>query len=961
MNSEKLEAALRDIRNLVKMPGEECIADEELVRRYADGREEAAFAALVRRYGPMVLRVCYRVLHQSHDAEDAFQATFLTLAREAASLRRFDAVGSWIHGVAYHAALRVRQRLARQRQRDERYISPKTDNGPDEGILREDVQAALYEELHRLPEKYRIPLVLCNLMGRTQDEVARELGLHRTALSKRLKRAYSQLRQRLLSRGIALSMILLASLLHEEGKAASLPTALLLRTVRAALETASASAAALTATGTSAYVIGAVKNKYVLGALVLLLAGGGYWAQRAWNTPKPEHADAAAVLPLPEPPVSRRASPPVSQNVENITLSGTVVDAGGTPVPRAEVAVCGLHSFRPGKRNVRDEVLARGRADDAGRFQMHVPRPDSAWSLRTAFVHLWAAAPGHAPASVRLPWRPDSLVEVRLHCPEKIVGQLIGADSRPAAQVQILVSDIGAIHWDPIQGRDRADRSKPALWPAPVTTDAQGRFQLHGLHLEQGIGLCIHDDRYALRRVVLEPARWRGQERTLHLTPARVLEGRVLADGGATLPAARLRVLVYDAARRQVGSALEARADAGGAFRIHLTLGDRYEIEAIAPDGAPYSGIVRQLRWPEEATRQQLDLCLPRGILVHGAVRDADSSQPIPKVDVQFRPLDDTAIAPEILTGWSNPTRSDRDGSFRLVVPKANGLLFVHEPSGDYVMEEWTGRLRAVAGQLHANRVLAVDAACGPEMRELGVVLRRGVRIEGRIVRPDGEPAGDGAWIGRGRTCPEDPGEGQPQPYWNGRFVLRGCVPGRVYPLFFLDARHRLGAKVKLRAADDGKPVEVRLQPCGTAEVRFVDAGGRPVAGYQPFLFVMVPSDRSSDEEDDSEPAAAAAHKRDKVDPEHTDSSSPNNWPPRTAEMHELDELDPDHYRDGPRTDAEGRVSLPALIPGVRYRMSHYLDADGRWDEFETAAGQSLSLPDVVLPHRRATKRSSNP
>jgi RNA polymerase sigma factor (sigma-70 family) len=957
MNREKLEAALRDLRNLVKMPGEERIADEELVRRYADEREEAAFAALVRRYGPMVLRVCYRVLHCSHDAEDAFQATFLILAREAASLRRFGAVGAWIHGVAYHAALRVRERMARQRQREERLASPRTEDGPEEGILREDVQAVLYEELHRLPEKYRVPLVLCNLLGRTQDEAARELKLHRTALSKRLRRAYSELRQRLLSRGISLSMILLASLLHDEGKAASLPTELLLRTVRAALGTASGSAPALVAAvgGTSGYLIGSGKAKYVLLAVVLLLAGGSYWAGRTWNARRPKHAETPEVhAPLDSsttPP--RRANRTLSQAGECITLNGTVVDAGGTPVPRAAVAVCGLRSFRPGKRNVRDEVLARGWTDETGRFQVTVPRPYSVWSLRTAFVHLWAAAPGHAPTAVRLPWRPDSPpIEARLGCSEKIGGRLIGADGRPAAQVRILVSEIGEIHLEPIQG-GRDGRDKPPLWPTPVTTDAQGRFELHGLDLERGVGLCVCDDRHALRRIVVEPARWRDGERTLRLDAARVLEGRVLADDGATLAAARLRVLVYDAARRSVGGALDARADAAGAFRIHLPPGDSYRIEAIAPDGAPYAGLARELRWPEEATRQELELRLPRGILGRGVVRDADSGQPIPKAHVQFRPLDDTAVPAKILTGLNNFARSGADGSFRLAVPKANGLLLVYEPSGDYVMEEWTGRLRSVSGQLHANRVLAVDATCGPEVREIGVVLRRGVRIEGRIVKPDGEPAGDGAWMCRGRTCPEEPGEGQPQPYWNGRFVLRGCVAGRVYPVLFLDARRRLGAKVELQAAADSKPVEVRLQPCGAADVRFVDAHGQPVAGYQPFLFVMVPSDRAVEEEDDSEPAAVAIHQQDKSDREDSISLPLGKRPPRTAEMHELDEFDPDHYRDGPRTDGEGRVTLPALIPGVRYRMSHYLDSSGRWDEFETAAGQTLSLPDVVLHHRR--------
>jgi DNA-directed RNA polymerase specialized sigma24 family protein len=125
MNRSNLESALRSIRSLVKWPGEEQVPEDELVGRFADSRDEAAFAALVRRFGPAVLRVCYRVLQHSHDAEDAFQATFLVLAREAVSLRRRGSVGPWIHEVAYHTALRVRERKARQRHREERHVPPR--------------------------------------------------------------------------------------------------------------------------------------------------------------------------------------------------------------------------------------------------------------------------------------------------------------------------------------------------------------------------------------------------------------------------------------------------------------------------------------------------------------------------------------------------------------------------------------------------------------------------------------------------------------------------------------------------------------------------------------------------------------------------------------------------------------------------------------------------------------------
>lgn len=943
MNHGKLESALRDLRSVMRLPKENEISDDELVRRYAEEREEAAFAALVRRYGPMVLRVCYRVLHRSHDAEDAFQATFLTLAREATTLRQRGAVGAWIHEVAYNVSLRVRQRLARQRHYEEKHVPPMNHDNLEEGILRDDVQTVLYEELHRLPEKYRLPLVLCNLLGRTHEEASRELGLERSALSKRLKRAYGLLRQRLLGRGIALSMILLASLLHEEGKAAPVSTDLLLRTVRAMVGSASDSAAvsatvaALATKGAGGWLLGSMKMAHVLIVSVVMFAGGGIWAVRSWNTSTPNQPAAFStglgiVPPHGDPSafaaeIGSRRQKANADTLPSIEVRGTILDLHGRPIAGAQVVACSLRSFRPGKRNVRDEVLVRGRADEAGRFRLNVPRPDGVRSLRTAFVHLWAAASGHAPATLRLTWRPDPpSVEMRLQPPDVIRGQLLGDDGRPAANVRLLVSRIGLIHLEPIQGPGRDSQRKPPLWPMPLTTDANGRFALHGLNLDEGVGLRVCDDRFALRRVALEPKLWRGKEGTVRLAPARLLEGRI-AGGGSGLAGARLSVVVRDEAKKPLGSALDVRADATGAFRMRLPVGASYNIEALAPDGAPYVGIARELIWPKDALRHELELSLPRGALVRGVVTDADNGLPVPGAHIQFRPLDGAVIAPELLTGLSNPAVAGVDGSFRLVVPKVDGFAFVHEPSGDYVMEEWTGRLRGLSGQIHAHRVLAVDAASGPEVRDVGVILRRGVCIEGRVLGPDGESAGDGAWLCRGRTCFDKLTEGQPQPYWNGRFTLRGCVPGRIYPVLFLDSRRRLGVKAELLAVADGKPVDVRLQPCGSANVRFVEERGRPVAGHQPYLYVMVPSDRASEEEDGTETVS--------------------------AEMHELDEFDPDHYRHEPRTDAEGRVTLPALIPGVRYRMSHYRDASGAWREIEAMAGQTLSLPDVVLYRHR--------
>src|SRR5262249_18368629 len=139
-------------------------------------RDEAAFEELVRRHGPMVLGVCRRVLGNHHDAEDAFQATFLVLARKGASLRTRQLVGNWLHGVAYRTALRAKAMIAgrqrhEQRAREFARPEPPADDGWQELL------PVLDWELDQLPERYRVALVLCDLEGVTRREAARQLGV----------------------------------------------------------------------------------------------------------------------------------------------------------------------------------------------------------------------------------------------------------------------------------------------------------------------------------------------------------------------------------------------------------------------------------------------------------------------------------------------------------------------------------------------------------------------------------------------------------------------------------------------------------------------------------------------------------------------------------------------------------------------------------------------------------------
>jgi RNA polymerase sigma factor (sigma-70 family) len=197
---------LRHIRRLVGAPSVEA-TDRALIQRFVLGGEEEAFATLVSRHGPMVLRVCRHVLGNAADAEDAFQATFLVLARKAAVLTWQESVAGWLHAVASRLALKARTARSRRRAHEALLPAPLPGAARDEVTLAE-VQAVLHEELNRLPEKLRLALVLCYLEGMTQDQAARQAGWSLATLKRRLRAGLEVLRERLPRRGVALPAVL---------------------------------------------------------------------------------------------------------------------------------------------------------------------------------------------------------------------------------------------------------------------------------------------------------------------------------------------------------------------------------------------------------------------------------------------------------------------------------------------------------------------------------------------------------------------------------------------------------------------------------------------------------------------------------------------------------------------------------------------------------------------------------
>jgi RNA polymerase sigma factor (sigma-70 family) len=189
------------LKRVVEDPRQKDFSDLDLLQRFVKDHDEAAFTVLIRRYGRTVFSVCRCMLPCESDAEDAFQATFLVLAQKAESIRKGQSLGSWLYGVAYKTALKARAKAASRRSREAK-APIRSVSSPLDDLTWREAQALLHEELHRLPEEYRAPLVLCFLESRTLDEAAKRLGCGKGALRGKLERARQLLQSRLARRGI---------------------------------------------------------------------------------------------------------------------------------------------------------------------------------------------------------------------------------------------------------------------------------------------------------------------------------------------------------------------------------------------------------------------------------------------------------------------------------------------------------------------------------------------------------------------------------------------------------------------------------------------------------------------------------------------------------------------------------------------------------------------------------------
>ena len=358
METSRREPRLGPIRLLFEVGPVAGLSDGQLLDRFLDRRAdreaaEVAFAALVERHGPMVLRVCRGRLGDEHDAQDAFQATFLILAGKAGSIRRHDSAASWLQGVARRVASCARRASAVRRSKERKAASRRPDFAAEAD--RSEIVPAVHEEVGDLPEKYRVPLMLCLLDGLTLEEVALRLGWPVGTVKTRVRRAKDQLRTRLIRRGLAPSIALVVAALSTV-KTSAMPAALARSTTRAALGLGlgrssallSASVAGLVELGLGSLMMTRLKIAGSVVASIGLLAAGAANGL-AWPAP---------IAQEPEKP---GGTPPVAKE-PTTALTVTLVKRPEDPLDdQVDLVRIDLELLAEKVANSRNEIATTGR------------------------------------------------------------------------------------------------------------------------------------------------------------------------------------------------------------------------------------------------------------------------------------------------------------------------------------------------------------------------------------------------------------------------------------------------------------------------------------------------------------------------------------------------------------------------------------------------------------------------
>jgi RNA polymerase sigma factor (sigma-70 family) len=859
--------------------------DAQLLQRFAATGEEDAFATLLRRHAALVISVCRRVLHNEHDAEDAFQATFLMLARHAGSIRATEALASWLYRVAYRAATRAGLAAAR-RIRREQSARPEqeTQCSPATEAALHELQRVLDEEVNRLPEKYQAPFVLCCLEGKTRGEAARDLGWKEGTVAGRLALARQMLQHRLSRRGITL-----AAALTVLGLTAPAETVVGAELQRSTIKTALIYAAGQTS-GVPAAVACLLKGVcetmlwtktkvavILLAALGLVVAGS---AAKPQGEIEAKQAAKQAALPA-APKEAEKPKPATSDDKDSVTYGGHVLDAEGKPVVGAKLyALYYTPKALP--------VPARATSDKDGAFRFSIAKADfdrstaaEPWGQTTVV----AVAEGHGlglpPFETGRRWDPANQT---LLCPKDdapISGRILDLQGKPIAGVSVVVQGLywprkgdlapclkafkeGKIFYPPV--RDFLTGFEgPQIGPAlaqlfpSIVTGADGRFTIKRIGRERLPALRIEGPTVASREIFVAtrpddsgkpievPGSWSqkdGDEVRLvygasfdhAAAPCKPIVG-VVRDKDTGKPIAGAVVTSYMVAGSNFGERTHIRtvADKDGKYRLlGMPKGDGNVIRAAPPEDQPYLMSSARIADSPGLEPVTVDIELKRGVWINGKVTDKTTGKPV-FAHYEYVVFEDNPNRKDVpnLSTHSYLYSSPVDGTFRTVGLPGRGLVGARAAGGDrYRMAVGADKLKGKDGLIRTyphfvfarnfHTLVEVNPARGADGVAVDVVLDPGLTLTGTVLDPDGKPLAGALMSGV-----DSYGSWGYEPLKPAEFTVLGLEPGESRLLQVFHKEKNLAGSLVIKAEQKERPT-IKLVQAATLTGRLVTPEGKP-------------------------------------------------------------------------------------------------------------------------------------
>ncbi len=855
------------------------LGDGQLLARYAASRDEAAFAALVARHGPMVIATCRAVLDHEQDVEDAFQAAFLVLARKARSVRAGDALGGWLHRVAYRTAVQTGAESRRRRRREiEAAIAASRRARPGPDI---EVASIIHEEVDRLPDHQRLAVVLCDLEGLTYEQAAGRLRWTEPTLRHRLVKARRRLRERLTRRGVTAGS-LGAVLATSAGEArAAVPAALARSTVAAA----TGGAASISAAALSHHVIRRLllPRLKVAATASLTLVALGVIAAGSWRLRTLSPVSAPAPLAQPDagmkrPPAAGNAAAPASAPAAFVEVHGRVIDPRGQPVAGATV-----RQRWPDWLQREDLTFPEATSGTDGRFVTRISR--SAANARTwangddAIPWIVAIAPGFGPGWATGVLRADAPGEVTIRLVEDgppIEGRILDLEGRPVVGARVEVRGLwftrNALSWS-VETGDLATWLRRAqelgliegpwtsltLLPMPNTaaaTDRNGRFRLTGTGRERIARLMISGPTIATAQVDVlcrdgpevrckvqglpdeQAIVFHAPRFEYSAAPTQPIEGVIRdRDTGRPIAGVLLRGGVYKGRSSLTAEDVETTSDAQGRYRLTgLNKGPAYRLFVDPKEGQPYPRAA--LRVPADSPALEpvtFDVSLKRGILVRGRVTDRATGQPVPGTIGAYSFRDDPHVRDYPGFEGSRPQYLPikEDGRFEVVALPGRGIITCFTDPRRYRLGVGAAAIQSsryfntlpistYREQYHVFAAVDLDPGVGSATVDLQVDPGRSLTIQ--VVDPEGKPLiptrVKGA--GHGPQREEKPDASAVE--------IRALDPSEPRRVTIFHGARKLVGSVYLKG-DEAGPLTLRLQPWGTIIGRIVDDDGEPRDG----------------------------------------------------------------------------------------------------------------------------------